>query len=488
MAIRKPIISAGKEGLIYGIGNILNKLSSFLLIPIYIAFLPINIVGTLVLVELFENLINNFLPLGIAYGMWDNFKKHPLQIKENFSSAFLLLGFLSIVFLLFLNIFDHYFIEFLGISYDIEWIYLFILINIFLNIQTKIYLWYIQYNGKSLQFILISFLQFTGTLIFSIYFVVFNGYGLEGFILGKTISYLFVFVFIIFNIFKNHLYKINIFYFKSMIKFGFPLMLLGLTHPVLTIIDRFIMRTSDMPLDQIAIYSIGYKYGMIINMILVIPMQRVWSPLIYKLGAKKEGLNFHKSFLLYYSIIGMTIFLSMLFFSGQLLALISNDNYVDAKKIIPIITLSYFFYGYKIFFQAGAALSGKTKKIILIPFITVCISIIINYFSIINYGVIGAAYATLISYIIFDFILYRVSNILLPIYWSWIKLIKLYILVSFISCYYIFFIGYETDVSQIFHKLLLMITYFAGLVFFNIIGYREVNGFKWALSTINRWN
>ena len=305
MAIRKPIILAGKEGLIYGIGNLLNKLSSFLLIPIYIAFLPTNIVGTLVLVELFENLINNFLPLGIAYGMWDNFKKHPLQIKEIFSSAFLLLGFLSIVFLLFLNIFDHFFIEFLGISYDIEWIYLFILINIFLNIQTRIYLWYIQYNGKSLQFILISFLQFTGTLIFSIYFVVFNGYGLEGFILGKTISYLFVFVFIIFKIFKNHLYKINIFYFKSMIKFGFPLMLLGLTHPVLTIIDRFIMRTSDMPLDQIAIYSIGYKYGMIINMILVIPMQRVWSPLIYKLGAKKEGLNFHKSFLLYYSIIGM---------------------------------------------------------------------------------------------------------------------------------------------------------------------------------------
>ena len=62
MAIRKPIISAGKEGLIYGIGNLLNKLSSFLLIPIYIAFLPTNIVGTLVLVELFENLINNFRP------------------------------------------------------------------------------------------------------------------------------------------------------------------------------------------------------------------------------------------------------------------------------------------------------------------------------------------------------------------------------------------------------------------------------------------
>ena len=485
MAIRKPIILIGKDGLIYGLGNLLNKLSSFLLIPIYISFLPTSIVGTLILVELFENLINNFLPLGIAYGMWNSFKKQPFKTEESFSTAFLSIGLISIVFLFLLNFFNYFFINFLGIDNNIKWIFLLILINIFFNIQTRIYLWYIQYLGKSLQFILISFFQFTGTLLFSIYFVVFNGYGIEGFILGKTISYLLTFIFIIYKILKIHLYKINIIYLKSMLSFGFPLMLLGLTHPLLTILDRFIMRIANMPLDEIGVYSIGYKYGMIINMILVMPMQRVWSPLIYKLDSKKDEFNLHKTFLLYYSIIGMTIFLFMLLFSGELFSMISNHNYSGAKEIIPIITLSYFLYGYKIFFQAGAALSGKTKKIIYVPFITVFVSAIINYFSIINFGVMGAAYATLFSYLIFNFILYKVSNNLLVIEWPFKKISKLCVVVLIITVFYIFMIG-PNPVFNIIHRLLLLLTYLVSLFLFNIIGYREINGFKWALSKLKR--
>ena len=485
MAIRKSIISFGKDGLIYGLGNLLNKLSSFLLIPIYIGFLPTEIVGILILVELFENIINNFLPLGIAYGMWNSFKKYPFKIRENFSTAFLSLGLISIIFLVLLNYFNLFFIDFLGFDNNGELIFLLILINIFLNIQTRIYLWYLQYLGKSLQFISISFFQFTGTLVFSIYFVVFNAFGIEGFILGKTISYLLSFIFIIYKILKGHLYKINITYFKSMISFGFPLMLLGLAHPLLTIIDRFIMRISNMPLEEIAVYSIGYKYGMIINMVLVMPMQRVWSPLIYRLGSKKAELNIHKTFLLYYSIIGMSIFLFMLFFSAQLLTLVSNDNYLGANEIIPIITLSYFLYGYKIFFQAGAALSGKTKKIIFIPFITVLISVIINYFSIINFGALGAAYATLFSYFIFNLILYKVSNSLFVIEWPFKKLFKLCILVIIISAINILMIS-PNPVSSIIHRSLLFIIYFVSLFLFNIIGSREINGFKWLFSKLKR--
>ncbi|SVE11319.1 uncharacterized protein METZ01_LOCUS464173, partial [marine metagenome] len=57
MGIRKPVIKAGKQGFVYGLGNILNKFASFLLIPVYTGFLPTSVVGILILIELFENLL-----------------------------------------------------------------------------------------------------------------------------------------------------------------------------------------------------------------------------------------------------------------------------------------------------------------------------------------------------------------------------------------------------------------------------------------------
>ena len=268
MVIRKPVINAGKQGFIYGLGNILNKLTSFLLIPIYTALLPTSSVGILILIELFDNLLVNFLPYGVAYGMWDKFKKEPDKKNQIFSSAFYFSFLFSSLVILLLFFFKKSLVSFLGITDDIVWIFNLILLNILFTVQIRVFLWFIQYKGKSIYFIIISFMQFLGTLLLSIFFVVVQGTGLEGFILGKFLSLLIVFTLCLFYILFKYPININYYNYKSMVKFGFPLMLLGLTHPILTIMDRFILRILDVSFDQIGIYSVGYKFGMIINMIL----------------------------------------------------------------------------------------------------------------------------------------------------------------------------------------------------------------------------
>jgi len=488
MVIRKPVITAGKQGFIYGLGNILNKLASFLLIPVYTLFLPTSVVGTLILIELFENLFVYFLPYGVAFGMWDKFKKEPEKKFQSFSSAFYLSLITTSLAILLLYLSSGSFIYFLGIPGDIDWVYKLILLNILFNVQIRVFLWFIQYEGKAIQFIIVSFMQFAGTLLLSILFVVYQGKGLEGFIIGKFFSYLVVFVgCLLYTLFK-YPKTIDFYRYISMLRFGFPLMVLGLTHPILTILDRFVMRMLELPLDQIGIYSIGYKFGMIINMILVIPMQRVWSPMMFKLGLKEDSLQYHRDFLLYYSIIGMSLFVGLLLFSREILGAIATISYDSAASIIPIIALAYFFNGYRIFFQAGAALTGKTWDLIIIPVITICVSGIINYLLILKYGVIGAAVATLISYLLLDIIVYIVSGRSFDIEWKWKKLVNLFLLVGIIV--YIFFnfiLSLDRDVL-LFEKLLLLTIFFIGLVVFRIIGLKELNSIKWIVQRIFRMN
>jgi len=488
MGIRKPVIKAGKQGFIYGLGNILNKFASFLLIPVYTGFLPTSVVGILILIELFENLLVNFLPCGIAYGMWNKLKKDPRKTIQSFSSAFYCSLMSTTIAILLLYFSEDFFIYFLGIPEDIGWTYKLILLNILFNVQIRIFLWFIQYEGKAIQFIVVSFIQFAGTLILSILFVVYQGKGLEGIILGKFCAFLIVFVCCLLYMLFKYPITIDFFGYQSMVRFGFPLMFLGLTHPILTIMDRFVMRILDFPFDQMGIYSIGYKFGMIINMILVIPMQRVWGPMMFKLGLREDNLQYHRDFLLYYTIIGMSLFVSLLLFSKEILGLIATFSYDSAANIIPIIALAYFFHGYRIFFQAGSVLKGKTWDLLFIPLMTICFSGIINYFMILKYGIKGAAIATLISYLFLDIIVYIISGRSLNIKWKWKKMVYLFLLVCIIVYIFFNFIMFIDSDLLLFKKILLLIFYFIGLIVFRIIGIRELNSIKWIIQKILRIN
>ena len=207
---------------------------------------------------------------------------------------------------------------------------------------------------------------------------------------------------------------------------------------------------------------------------------------MFKLGLKEDSLQYHRDFLFYYSIIGMSLFVGLLLFSREILGALATVSYDSAASIIPIIALAYFFHGYRIFFQAGAALTDKTWDLILIPIITICVSGIINYLLILQHGVIGAAVATLISYLLLDIIVYLVSGRSFNIEWKWKKLVNLFLLVGIIV--YVFFnfiLSLDRDVL-LFEKLLLLTIFFIGLVVFRIIGLKAVSYTHLTLPTILR--
>ena len=118
--------------------------------------------------------------------------------------------------------------------------------------------------------------------------------------------------------------------------------------------------------------------------------------------------------------------------------------------------------------------------------ITICVSGIINYLLILQHGVIGAAIATLISYLLLDIIVYIVSGRSLNIEWEWKKLVNLFLLVGIIVYVFFYFIlSLDRDVL-LFEKLLLLIIFFIGLVVFRIIGLKELNSIKWIVQRILR--
>ena len=97
--IRPKIIEFGKTTAVYGLGNILNKTTAFLLIPIYVKYLSLSEVGSIALIELLESFLILFLLSGLIQSIWKRLK-NANQIEKNKIVFSAWVGLLFITFIL----------------------------------------------------------------------------------------------------------------------------------------------------------------------------------------------------------------------------------------------------------------------------------------------------------------------------------------------------------------------------------------------------
>lgn len=288
MAIRPQIKQLGTNSAIYGLGNLLNKLAAFLLIPVYTKYLATSDVGIFALIEMAEKLLITLAPLGIIRAMWSFFPDKNYDQKQVFSSAYTGIMLLNIAALAILGLFYKEIGPLLGMQNNQVNMVLVILLNLLLALGTNFLLSIWQYDQKATNYMILTVLQFLGILILSAVFVIFLDMGLWGLLLGKTfvlgVSFIFSIVLIILHYYSLPSLRLWI----KLLKYKAPFILLAMVTPILTLSSRFFLRVF-MSLEDIAVYFIGFKFGMLLNMFLVVPIQRGLIPLMYRMGIDNKS-------------------------------------------------------------------------------------------------------------------------------------------------------------------------------------------------------
>jgi len=477
MTIRQPIKDLGKSTAVYGFGNILTKLASFLLIPIYTRYLELTEVGILALLEMFEALLISLVPAAINNALWRYLPEHGEEGRRKLViSVFVWATIGYAVLLIVLSLGRSVAITFLGLSPAESPIVMLVLLNIFLAFGSRFLLGLWQYDQKQVSFIVLSFIQFAGVLIVTLVLVVGQGMGLQGVVLAKTTVYVVTFFVSAVVILRQNFTWPSFRPFMRIVRFGAPLILVTLVAPVLTVSDRFFLKLF-VSIDDIGIYSIGYRFGMIINMILIMPLQRGWRPMMYRLGIDEASHEYHRDILFYFAVLGSMIFLGISLFARDIIGVVATEAYLAGALIVPLVTLAYFANGFGHFFIAGAALTDKTAHLAPVSLIAILANLVLNFVLIGQFKIQGAAWATFLSYFLFSALILRSSQKSVKIQWDWGRLAKL-ILILFILYQGTLYLQAEIPEWRV-------ALAFAALVFFPIalkitrtLGWRELNGFK----------
>jgi len=473
--LKKTFSHAG----IYSIGILLNSMVSFIMLPIYTRCLTPADYGVLELLEITVDVISIVAGAGIIHGLSKYYYQYEGQRdKEELVSTL----FISLILLYAAGCCVGFaFSEQISIVvYHTEKYSRFIEIsffNLFLSFLIFVPLGYLRTQQKSILFVIIGAVKLVIQLSLNIVFVVLLEKGVIGVLYSTLITSLVVGGYLTWYTFSAVSFRYSMEKAKELFKFGYPFIFSGLGAFILTFSDRYFINYFG-DISNVGVYSLGYKFGFLLFTFPVRPLLLIWDVQRFEI-VNKDGYEvvFNK-FLSWFVIVTVSVALFISIVVENVLHVMSDPKFWEASNIVPIIMIAYLFQACTDFFNFGIFYTGKTKHMAYGTVLAAIIIVILSVFMIPVFGIYGAAWATVIAFLIRLVYVYFSSQSLFRVTYN---LIQPIIVLNAAFCFYILdrFIGnsYHVFDSQIYSfilSLFIMMLFFFSLVTLKIITKEEL--------------
>ncbi len=183
----------------------------------------------------------------------------------------------------------------------------------------------------------------------------------------------------------------------QMIKFGAPLVPAGIALFTIHFSDRLFIQKY-CSLSELGVYSLGYKFGMIVSVLISQPIFKVWNTQRFEIAKQIDAKKIYSLYFTYYTSIVAFFGLAISVFIKEIIWLLATESYQGASLVVPLIVLGYVFFGMSGFLTLAFVIKNRTGKIAYIQGAVAILNLIFNYVLIKNYGVLGAAVSTVLTY------------------------------------------------------------------------------------------
>ena len=417
-----------KHSLIYGIGNLLNKVVGFLMIPVYTRFLMPAEYGKLELVVLTTEIIGMLISMRISRAMYRFYFEYDRQQDKDavISTSFFFLGTVGLGGIAIASLFAGMLSTHLLDSAAYRHYFIIAFVSLWFNTMVLLGSQYLQIQKQSLRFIMASALQLIISLAFNIYFVVFMKLGVLGVLLGNLAAAIAVAVLLTSAVLSKVGIRFSKDTLKEMLWFGLPLVPGAIANFAVLVSDRYFIKVFGS-LTQTGIYSLSCKFGVLPHIFVTIPFFQIWSVRRFELLKSETADETMGRVITYFLLAISYVGLGLSVLSKDVIQLVADPKYWDAYRYIPLLVLSYIIFGLYNHFNVSILIHKKTKYISYIDMSNGALNVVLNIVLIQHYGIFGAVYATLLSYTLRIVVLYIVSNRIQKIYFEFGRAAKIFV-------------------------------------------------------------
>ncbi len=492
-SLKKYFVALSKDSLVYGLGNAILKILAILAAPILTRIFSPADYGIISLIASIISFLSLFLIFGMdtAVFMSYNQETRPQRLsgrqasdggreknkKEVISSGFWFLvywdAFLVGLCILFAGPISQLIFKTHGYAFYFTLAFATALFTLLTNYTKTIFR--MQFQAKT--FAVISIIG--GVLItgLSLVFVAWLKLGLMGYFLGGLTGTILKFLVALYLVRSQISFRWSWSRAKDMALYGSMLVPASLSYYVFNLADRFFVNHY-RSLTELGLYS------MAVNLVGLIPffaiaLSKAWLPMVLNLYFKEPKVfhAFVPRIFIYYLIFFMGLAVAVSLFGLEVLKIFTVPKFYDASRAIGPLALAMVFSATVQITSIGIYISKKTKLIALSAAIAAGVNIAANFALIPKFGMVGAGWATAISYFVLTVMYLWWGQKLIYLKIDWVKVMKIlivgfgFVLLAPLAWRWGFWINLIIKIAEL--AMFIVLLFFTG-----VIEKHEINSLK----------
>ncbi len=224
---------------------------------------------------------------------------------------------------------------------------------------------------------------------------------LEFVFLANLIASAFTFVFLLPEVLKNK-WTIDISIFKKIIRYAWPLMLVGVAGIISQQSDRWLINilsegTEAQREARTGLYAAAVKFAVIMQLFIQ-AFNYAAEPFFFRQAADKHAKQTYADVARAFTFVGCFAFLFVLFYEPVLKNIFLASNFQSGLNVLPILLLAYLFLGLYYNFSVWYKIKDKTIVGAWIAIAGAVISLVVNIIFIPKMGILAAAWAAFFTF------------------------------------------------------------------------------------------
>ncbi len=184
---------------------------------------------------------------------------------------------------------------------------------------------------------------------------------------------------------------------RAIMAYGSPLILTTMLAFITHQADRFLLRLF-VPVSAVGIYSVAYQFAQGINALVGAPFHGIWGIVKFEIAASDSSEWVFGRIADVFATCLLIVLLTASLFASPILSLLTGPAYRGAAALVPLICLGYFFFSVSSFVTLPAELTNQTSRLIPGTVFAAVTNIVANLILIPRLGVVGAAWATVLTF------------------------------------------------------------------------------------------
>lgn len=424
-----------KDTAIYGLSSIIGRILNWLLVPMYTRVLTDTSEYGIV-TELYA--WTAFLLTLLTYGMETGFfrfvnkkeEKEPMRVYGTILRSLAITS--SLFFLLILcfltpisdalNYADHP--EYIGMMVGI------VALDAFCCLPFA----YLRYQNRPFRFATLKLLTIGLNIVLNIFFLIvcpwiykrqpewigwfYNAnYGAGYVFVSNVITTLFTFLLLLPEIISGLREKMNYPLLKRLLKYSFPLLILGiagiLNQSIDKIVFKFLFEDRAYATAQLGIYGACFKIAVVMIMFIQ-AFRYAYEPFIFAKNKDSGNTKSYIEAMKYFIIFALVIFLAVMFYMDIIKYFVSPDYY-SGLSVVPIVMLGELFFGIYFNLSIWYKLTDQTKWGAYFSIAGCITTVLIILLFVPEFGFIACAWASFVSNLFMMLLSYAIGQKKFPV-------------------------------------------------------------------------